>query len=70
MALMDLNKELSRQPPLGPSDNSLSAPGAARSKDAFFIGDELSETALVDMVLTLLSDSNSEVKNMAVNWYV
>jgi hypothetical protein len=67
---MDLNKELSRQPPLAANDNSLSAPGAARNKDSYFIGDEVAETNLVDMALTLLADSNSEVKNLSVNLYV
>lgn len=67
---MDLNKELSRQPSLTTSDNALSSSVSAKHKDAHFIGDELAETSLVDMVLTLLGDSNSEVKNLAVNWYV
>lgn len=66
---MDLNKELSRQPSLTSTDTSLSSAALAKNKDAHFIGDEIAESSLVDMALTLLVDSNSEVKNMAVNWY-
>jgi len=68
MALMDLNKELSRQPAAITTAESLWNSG--RSKEAFFISDEVTETALVEMALRLLNDTISEVKNLAVSWYV
>jgi hypothetical protein len=64
MALMDLNKELSRQPAAITTSESLW--NTTRSKEAFFFGEEVTENALVDMALKLLIDSNSEVKNLAV----
>ena len=68
MALMDLNKELSRQPAAITTSESLWNTG--RVKEAFFIADEVAENAIVDMALKLLVDTNSEVKNLAVTWYV
>jgi len=68
MALMDLNKELSRQPAAITSSTSLWNTGKA--KEGFFIADEVTEHAIVEMALKLLVDTNSEVKNLAVTWYV
>jgi hypothetical protein len=68
MALMDLNKELSRQPAGITTADSLWNVG--RNKEAYFISDEVTETAFTEMVLKLLNDPISEVKNLAVSWYV
>lgn len=68
MALMDLNKELSRQP--AAITTSESQWNVARNKEAFFFVEEVTENAIVDMALKLLVDTNSEVKNLAVTWYV
>jgi hypothetical protein len=68
MALMDLNKELSRQPAAINTSTSLWNTGKA--KEGFFIADEVTEHAIVEMALKLLVDTNSEVKNLAVTWYV
>jgi hypothetical protein len=68
MALMDLNKELARQPPAITAAESMW--NLSRNKEAFFIGDEATENTLTAMALKLLDDPISEVKNLAVNWYV
>lgn len=68
MALMDLNKELSRQPAAITTSESLWNTG--RSKEAFFISEEATENGLTEMALKLLNDPISEVKNLAVTWYV
>lgn len=65
MALMDLHKELSRQPPAVVTETS----GPSRSKqEIVFIHDEATEKILCDEVIKLLNDPISEVKNVAVNW--
>jgi len=68
MALMDLNKELSRQPAAINTSESLWNTG--RNKESFFIGEEVTENGLTDMALKLLNDPISEVKNLAVTWFV
>lgn len=68
MALIDVNKELSRIPPAVPSSSSSS--GSSRKSDNFFFPDDHTEQQLVDAVLKLLNDPISEVKNLAVTWYV
>lgn len=69
MALMDLNKELSRQPPAIVVDPSTSSSTSrSRPQEIVFIQDDTTEKLLCDEVVKLLNDPISEVKNMAVNW--
>lgn len=68
MALMDLNKELSRQPPAIVVDPSTSASTSRSRQEIVFIQDDTTEKLLCDEVVKLLNDPISEVKNMAVNW--
>jgi len=56
MALLDLNKELTK---------ILSTPPPANKVQ---YADESSEKILTSLVLNLLADSNAEVKNAAVAW--
>ena len=69
MALMDIHKELSRQPAGVSNPPSLSASSSSRMRqEAAFIPDEPTEVGLCAEVLKLLNDPISEVKNVAVNW--
>lgn len=68
MALMDLHKELSRQPAAVVVDPTTSASASRSRQEIVFIQDEAVERMLCDEVMKLLNDSNSEVKNVAVNW--
>ena len=68
MALMDLNKELSRQPSAVVVDPSTSSSASRSRQEVVFIQDETTEKLLCDEVIKLLNDPISEVKNMAVNW--
>lgn len=69
MALMDLNKELSRQPPAVVVDPSTSSSATRGVQERAFIQDEPTEKLLCDEVVKLLNDPISEVKNVAVSWY-
>lgn len=60
MALIDLNKELTRVL------TQATASKPARASENYT--DETSEKVLTSLVLGLLSDSNAEVKNAAVAW--
>lgn len=67
---MDVNKELSRQPAAVSSSSLSSSSSSRKHHEAAFIQEEAIETALCAEVLKLLNDPISEVKNVAVNWYV
>jgi hypothetical protein len=70
MALIDINKELSRISASKPASSSTpsSSQAARRPADQYFFPDDHTESSLVDGVLKLLNDSNTEVMNMAVTW--
>jgi hypothetical protein len=57
MALIDLNKELTRLLSAPPTNNK-----------PLQYTEESSEKILTSLVLNLLSDSNAEVKNASVTW--
>lgn len=59
MALVDLNKEVTR--------TLASQPSSIRRPDPHYT-DDYTESQLVEMVLRLLADSNGEVKSAAVAW--
>lgn len=65
---MDLHKELSRQPAAVVVDPTVSASTSRSRQEIVFIQDESTERILCDQVMKLLYDTNSEVKNVAVNW--
>lgn len=68
MALMDLHKELSRQPPSVNVAPAASSSSSRTRQEIVFIQDEHTERLLCDEVMKLLNDPISEVKNIAVNW--
>jgi hypothetical protein len=68
MALIDVNKELSRITPVITSSSIASS--SSRKQESYFFPDEHTERELVDAVLKLLNDPISEVKNLAVTWWV
>lgn len=64
MALIDINKELSKV--TAPAASSSTAP--SRREAASFYADEPVERELTGMVLRKLDDPIAEVKNMTVTW--
>ncbi|WWC66659.1 uncharacterized protein I206_100563 [Kwoniella pini CBS 10737] len=66
MALIDLNKELSRALNYIPSSSSSTSSSASRRQETTYT-DDLTEKALSENVLKLLSDSNAEVKSASVS---
>ena len=66
MALIDVNKELSRITPVIASSSTASS--SSRKQESYFFPNEHTERELVDAVLKLLNDPISEVKNLAVTW--
>ena len=69
-ALIDLHKDLLRLTAPTTSSSSLTPQPATspRQRVDGFYADEMTESHLVDMVLKLLMDDISEVKNSAVSW--
>ncbi|WWC85910.1 uncharacterized protein L201_000780 [Kwoniella dendrophila CBS 6074] len=68
MALIDLNKELSRSvAPIPTSSGSISSSSASRRTQEVNYTDDYTETTLSENVLNLLADSNAEVKSAAVS---